>query len=129
VNGSENGQYSEYLDNSTIDKSALALRHLYLLKLAYQRLGSWPKPYAEYERLNADIFRGFGGEQQWKGAQGIEKWEAKGFGTGKAEADQGIFETVREWGFVSGEGMGENGHANGNGTHKHTQGIEPEEEL
>ncbi|KAJ4371534.1 hypothetical protein N0V83_004753 [Neocucurbitaria cava] len=79
------------MDSATIDRSATALKHLHLLKLAYQRLGGWPKPYDEYERLNAQIFRAFGAEEQWKGVAGTEKWDAKAFGGGKAESQDGGF--------------------------------------
>ncbi|KAH7137970.1 NACHT domain-containing protein [Dendryphion nanum] len=89
-----------------LNSSALALKHLHLLKLAYQRLGSWPKPYSEYERLNAEIFRQFGTEKEWKGAQGVETWSAKEFGNGKAESSEGAFEGLKEWGFVD-EGQGQ----------------------
>lgn len=84
-----------------IDRSAIALKHLHLLKLGYQRLGGWPKPYADYERLNAQVFRVFGAEPQWKGIEGTEKWDAKAFGSGKAESNEGGFGGVRDWGFGS----------------------------
>ncbi|KAH7383257.1 hypothetical protein BKA66DRAFT_417658 [Pyrenochaeta sp. MPI-SDFR-AT-0127] len=85
----------------SIDRSAIALKHLHLLKLAYQRLGGWPKPYDDYERLNAQIFRVFGAEAQWKGVEGTEKWDAKAFGSGKAETAEGGFGGVTDWGFGS----------------------------
>lgn len=87
------------LDSLTIDKSALALKHLRLLKLAYQRLGGWPKSYDDYERLNAQIFRTFGAEKAWKGVEGTEKWDAKSFGNGKAESVEGTFQGIGDWGF------------------------------
>lgn len=85
---------------ASVDRSALAIRHLRLLKLAYQRLGGWPKAYEEYEQLNAEVFRVFGGAEKWKGAQGVEKWSAKEFGSGQAEAKDGGFEGLEDWGFV-----------------------------
>ena len=91
------------LDSNQIDKSALARKHLHLLKMAYQRLGGWPKAYADYERLNAQIFRVFGAEKEWKGVEGTEKWDAKGWGSGKAESAEGSFRGVGEWGFGSEE--------------------------
>ncbi|KAL4864920.1 hypothetical protein BDV12DRAFT_200638 [Aspergillus spectabilis] len=60
--------------------------HFKLFKLAIQRLGSWPKDYTEYERLNADIFREY--PSAVKGVDGIEKWDLKGFGAGKAESNE-----------------------------------------
>ncbi|KAL1597956.1 hypothetical protein SLS60_008444 [Paraconiothyrium brasiliense] len=109
VNGSVDGRFasSSSLDQSTTaipNKPALALHHLRLLKLAYQRVGGWPKHYAEYERLNASLFREFEAEEGWKGAQGVETWSAKGYGAGKAESGEGVFGEVREWGIVEGEG-------------------------
>ncbi|KAL6702907.1 hypothetical protein ACN47E_000808 [Coniothyrium glycines] len=86
-------------DASSIDRSAIALKHLHLLKLAYQRLGSWPKNYAEYEALNAQIFRSFGAEDKWKGVQGTEKWDAKAYGAGKSESQEGEFGGVKDWSF------------------------------
>jgi hypothetical protein len=92
---------SAALDASQIDKSAIARKHVYLLKLAYQRLGSWPKPYAEYERLNAQVFRLFSSEASWKGVEGTEKWDAMGFGAGKAESQEGLFGGIKDWAFGS----------------------------
>ena len=101
VNGSVNGHNAQIeQDESSIDRAALALRHLHLMKLAYQRLGSWPKSYKEYEKLNAEVFRTFGAEEEWKGVQGVEKWNAKEFGAGKAESNDGAFEGVESWAFV-----------------------------
>lgn len=90
-------QPTQALDAENIDKSAIALRHLQLLKLAYQRLGGWPKSYEEYERLNAQVFRTFGGDAKWKGVQGTEKWSAKDFGNGKAESQDGTFMGIEDW--------------------------------
>ncbi|OAK96279.1 hypothetical protein IQ06DRAFT_229985 [Phaeosphaeriaceae sp. SRC1lsM3a] len=100
VNVRKQQQQTQALDASQIDRSALALKHLRLLKLAYQRLGGWPKSYDEYERLNAQLFRVFGGEAKWKGVEGTEKWDAKTFGQGKAESNkEGVFEGLEDWGF------------------------------
>lgn len=103
IKSQDGKQEIEALDEESIDKSAIALRHLKLLKLAYQRVGGWPKPYEEYERLNARIFREFGSDAQWKGVQGTELWNAKQFGEGKAESKEGRFEGVKDWGFGSHE--------------------------
>src|SRR5690242_3160619 len=93
----QEGQPTAALDAENIDRSAIALRHLQLLKLAYQRLGGWPKAYDEYERLNAQVFRTFGAEANWKGVQGTEKWTAKEFGNGKAESQHGGFNGIEDW--------------------------------
>ncbi|EAU33781.1 conserved hypothetical protein [Aspergillus terreus NIH2624] len=60
--------------------------HLKLLKLSAERLGDWPKDYSEYERLNADLFREF--PEDLKGVEGVEKWDLKAFGGGKAESNE-----------------------------------------
>jgi len=121
----------------TIDRSATALRHLHLLKLAYQRLGGWPKPYEEYEHLNAEIFREFGSDPKWKGVRGTETWDAKSFGSGKAESQEGAFVGIEDWGLgkddallhthaeSNGNGVanGANGHGFGNGNGVHGLGL------
>lgn len=84
---------------STAQRGQLIKWHLRLLKLAYQRYGSWPKDYKHYESLNAQLFRTFATEL--KGAEGVEKWQAKGFGAGKAESNEGAFQGNREWEIVS----------------------------
>lgn len=61
-------------------------QHLQLLKLAVQRLGDWPKDFSEYERLNADLFLEFGNDL--KGVDGVEKWNLKSFGSGKAASNE-----------------------------------------
>lgn len=91
------GQPTAALDAEKIDKSAIALRHLQLMKLAYQRLGGWPKSYEEYEHLNAQVFRTFGSDHKWKAIQGTEKWSAKEFGHGKAESQDGSFKGLQDW--------------------------------
>ncbi|KAF2771716.1 hypothetical protein EJ03DRAFT_289185 [Teratosphaeria nubilosa] len=82
-------------DELDLDKGALVQVHLRLLKYAYQRLGSWPKPYSTYERLNADLFATYG--KQLAGQEGVEKWSPKGFGAGKAESNDGVFVGVGDW--------------------------------
>jgi hypothetical protein len=74
-------------------------RHMYLLKLAVQRLGDWPKDYSEYERLNADLFREFASDL--KGVEGVEKWDLKAYGAGKAEGNADVLETdFKGWEFL-----------------------------
>ena len=76
----------DFGDNNTILPGEHVLQHFMLLKLALERLGSWPKDFVEYERLNADLFREFPGEL--KGFEGVEKWNLKSFGGGKAESNE-----------------------------------------
>ncbi|KAJ6094471.1 hypothetical protein N7467_001984 [Penicillium canescens] len=61
-------------------------QHLQLLKLSLQRLGDWPKDYSEYENLNASLYELFGPEL--KGFEGVEKWNLKNFGSGKAASNE-----------------------------------------
>ena len=82
-------------EDKSVDRSAEVKTHLHLLKLAYQRYGQWPKAYGVYEQLNADIFASYGGAL--KGAEGVEKWSAKGFGAGKAESGEGAFTAPKQW--------------------------------
>jgi len=102
INGSVDGRFAEPLDESVtlVNKPVLAIRHLNLLKLAYQRYGGWPRQYSDFERLNANLFREFGSHESWKGAEGVEKWNAKDFGSGKAEKQDGHFEGVADWAFA-----------------------------
>jgi hypothetical protein len=93
----QENQPTAALEEHNVDRSAIALRHLQLLKLSYQRLGSWPKAYDEYERLNAQVFRTFLDEPKWKNVQGIERWNAKDFGNGKAESQEGGFDGLENW--------------------------------
>lgn len=82
-------------DDEQVDRPALVKQHLKLLKLAYQRLGKWPKNYAVYEKLNADVFHTFASDL--KGVEGVEKWNAKTFGAGKAESNEDEFKGVNDW--------------------------------
>ncbi|PYH31499.1 uncharacterized protein BO87DRAFT_442052 [Aspergillus neoniger CBS 115656] len=66
-------------------------KHLHLLKLAVERLGDWPKEYSEYERLNSDLFRTYSNDL--KGVDGIDKWNLKRFGSGRAEASDDLLST------------------------------------
>ncbi|KAK3080720.1 hypothetical protein LTS18_013809 [Coniosporium uncinatum] len=94
VSGSANGDDGrDQIDAPAMDKAQFARTQLRMLKLAFQRLGNWPRQYAVYERLNADVFRAF----ELQGVEGVEKWTAKGFGGGKAESQEGEFSTVKNW--------------------------------
>ncbi|KAJ5140703.1 hypothetical protein N7448_004111 [Penicillium atrosanguineum] len=71
---------------SSVSEGDHIRQHLQLLKLSVQRLGDWPKDYVEYERLNAEIFSEF--SQDLSGVEGVEKWNLKSFGSGKAASDE-----------------------------------------
>ncbi|CAN9103516.1 unnamed protein product [Alternaria alternata] len=116
VNNAPSSPPSAAVDSNTLDKSATALKHLHLLKLAYQRYGGWPKSYDEYEHLNAQLFRVFGSEGKWKGVEGTEKWDAKAFGAGKAESQEGGFKGIADWSLGSDE-LVSIGHGHGQGQH------------
>src|SRR4051812_40433406 len=55
-----------------------ARRHLTLLRAALERFGDYPKPYAEYEQMNADVFHTYA--EDLRGVEGVEKWNVKKFG-------------------------------------------------
>lgn len=73
-------------DAAALSEGEYVRRHMHLLKLSVERLGAWPKDYSEYERLNADLFGEFSTEL--KGVEGVEKWNLKAFGSGKAESTE-----------------------------------------
>ncbi|KAL3462198.1 NACHT domain protein [Aspergillus heterothallicus] len=73
---------SDHGDGKTVRK------HLHLLKLAIERLGTWPKDYSEYERLNSDVFRLFQGDLD--GIKGLDKCNLRQFGAGRAEASDDL---------------------------------------
>lgn len=85
-------------EEQSVDRSVEVKTHMNLLKLAFQRYGQWPKNYAVYEQLNADIFAHYGAAL--KGAEGVEKWTAKGFGSGKAESNEGNFAAPAQWDII-----------------------------
>lgn len=62
------------------EAAAIVVRHLELLKRAYQRLGGWDKDPQVYVDLYQQLAHVFGSEENWKNAkiQGIEKWSPKG---------------------------------------------------
>ncbi|KAF7589548.1 hypothetical protein BBP40_004171 [Aspergillus hancockii] len=71
-------------------------QHLHLLRLALERLGDWPKEYDEYVRLNADVFREF--PDELAGMEGVERWNLKAFGSGKAESDEDVLDlSFQDW--------------------------------
>lgn len=72
--------------HSTVSEGEHVRQHLQLLKLSVQRLGDWPKDFAEYERLNAELFLEFRDDLQ--GIEGVEKWNLKSFGSGKAASNE-----------------------------------------
>lgn len=75
--------------NSSVSDGEHVRQHLRLLKLAVQRLGDWPKDFSEYERLSADLFLEFGADL--KDIEGVQKWDLKKFGSGKAASDEDTF--------------------------------------
>ncbi|SPO01633.1 related to NACHT domain protein [Cephalotrichum gorgonifer] len=78
-------------EQPAISDGQYSRQHLWYLKLALERLGSWPKDYAEYERLNADVFREY--PDDLKGVEGVEKWRLSSYGSGKAESDDDLLDT------------------------------------
>ncbi|KAK7968748.1 NACHT domain protein [Apiospora saccharicola] len=78
----------------------IARQHLWLLRLALERVGGWPKGYAEYERLNADVFARYPAEMA--GAAGVERWNLSAFGHGRASAEDDLLkkEEMTNWGLL-----------------------------
>ncbi|PKX90746.1 uncharacterized protein P174DRAFT_423609 [Aspergillus novofumigatus IBT 16806] len=76
-------------------------QHLHLLKLAVERLGNWPKEYKEYEKLNSALFQAFG--DNLKGVEGVDKWNLKNFGSGRAEASDDLISPKSHPAFGLGE--------------------------
>lgn len=71
---------------SSVSDGEHVRQHILLLKLALQRLGDWPKDYSEYQKLYEDLVLEFGNELQ--DVEGVDKWNLKGFGRGKAAGDE-----------------------------------------
>ncbi|KAJ5048613.1 hypothetical protein NUH16_007118 [Penicillium rubens] len=80
--------------------------HLNLLKLSVQRLGDWPKEYSEYKALNDSLYAEFGDELN--GFEGVEKWDLKAFGSGKAaSSDDTLDVKAFTWSIQLGQQNGE----------------------
>ncbi|KAJ5322016.1 uncharacterized protein N7506_011146 [Penicillium brevicompactum] len=80
--------------------------HLQLLKLSLQRLGDWPKEYAEYDSLNTSLFDIF--SEELKGYEGVEKWNLKNFGAGKASGSEDTLDLSNfSWSIELGQQNGE----------------------
>ncbi|KAH8706013.1 NACHT domain protein [Talaromyces proteolyticus] len=83
-------------------------QHFHLLKHAIERYGDWPKDYSEYERINADVFREF--KEDLVGVEGVEKWNPKGFGSGKAESGVDLLDlNSNRWEIVEATAHASNG--------------------
>ncbi|KAK8087660.1 hypothetical protein PG997_002621 [Apiospora hydei] len=80
----------------------IARQHLWLLRLALERAGGWSnKGYAEYERLNADVFARYPVEME--GAAGVERWDLAAYGCGRAQSDDDMLraEELSQWGLMT----------------------------
>jgi hypothetical protein len=87
---------SDSANGVSLSEGEHARQHMQLLKLAVQRLGDWPKDYSEYESLNADAFNVF--KTELAGFEGVEKWDLKKFGGGKAASSEDTLETeIKFW--------------------------------
>ncbi|KAJ5756136.1 hypothetical protein N7533_005679 [Penicillium manginii] len=87
---------SDSANGVSLSEGEHARQHMQLLKLAVQRLGDWPKDYSEYESLNADAFNVF--KTELTGFEGVEKWDLKKFGGGKAASSEDTLETeIKFW--------------------------------
>lgn len=71
--------------------------HLRLLKLAFQRSGSFAKP-KEVENLTAKVWAEFGSELKMKKEEVLSAhWTATGYGSGKAESNEDDFRKPKSW--------------------------------
>ncbi|PWY75001.1 NACHT domain protein [Aspergillus heteromorphus CBS 117.55] len=87
-------------------------QHLQLFKLAVERLGEWPGDYEDYNRLNASVFKEF--PKSLEGVEGVEKWNLKAFGSGKAESNDDVLNLdLQSWDILD----------------THPSAVEAEEEL
>ncbi|KAL2824424.1 hypothetical protein BDW59DRAFT_147633 [Aspergillus cavernicola] len=64
-------------------------RHLYLLRLAVQRLGSWPAGRSRWDDLKSAIMAA--DPTLLSVEDDIENWHLESFGSGRAEADDDLF--------------------------------------
>lgn len=71
-----------------------ARQHMRLMRCAFSRLGSWPKDFKEYDRLNDKVYDRFGLDM--KGIEGVERWTAGKNNVG----NEGTFQGVTAWEFV-----------------------------
>ncbi|PYH95457.1 NACHT domain protein [Aspergillus ellipticus CBS 707.79] len=74
--------------NGGLSEGEHVRQHLKLFKLAVERLGDWPGDYEDYNRLNAAVFKEF--PKSLEGVEGVEKWNLKAFGSGKAESNDDV---------------------------------------
>ena len=73
----------------TLENPAKYVRqHFHLLKLAVERLGDWPREFSEYQRLSSEVFNTYG--DALKGMDGVDKWNLKRYGSGRAEASDDL---------------------------------------
>ncbi|KAJ5090199.1 hypothetical protein N7532_008883 [Penicillium argentinense] len=90
---------SDSANGNTLPEGEHVRQHLNLLKLAVQRLGDWPKDYEEYKRLNDEVFLEFGADLLGvEGVEGVDKWDPKKFGGGKAQGSEDTLNTeIESW--------------------------------
>lgn len=84
------GTAEQFHDAPATTEAERVCEHMKYLRLALQRLGTWAKDYSEYEALNADLYRTFGGDLCENA--NMEKWDLSSFGAGKAESNEDILE-------------------------------------
>jgi hypothetical protein len=95
---SYNGDWEHTMQGTKSDLSEgeCARQHLQYFKLSLERLGSWPKDLNEYFRLSGDLFARF--PEHLQGLYGMEKWDLKAYGSGKAESDADLLDTkIKTW--------------------------------
>lgn len=85
--------------NKKLSTGEYIRRHLYLLKLALQRLGE-PLNRDRYVALINDLFEMF--PKELEGVEGFEEWDLKSYGAGKSEGTDDLLPSILDdWGFVA----------------------------
>ncbi|PLN80694.1 hypothetical protein BDW42DRAFT_185851 [Aspergillus taichungensis] len=87
----ESDASSSTSDEELGDEGKHVRQHFHLLKHAVERLGSWPKDYSEYSRLSAELFNAY--PEDLKGVDGVDKWNLKNYGSGRAESSDDLVTT------------------------------------
>ena len=78
-------------DEELGDEGKHVRQHFHLLKHAVERLGNWPKDYSEYSRLSTELFNAY--PDDLKGVDGVDKWNLKNYGSGRAESSDDLVTT------------------------------------
>ncbi|GCB24073.1 hypothetical protein AAWM_06958 [Aspergillus awamori] len=112
----DGSMYGDVQDSTadTVPEAQRVRQHLQLFKLAVERLGDWPGDYQDYVRMNRDVFGAY--LEDLNGIEGVEKWNPKAFGSGKASSNEDVLNLdLQSWDILD--------------TQASPIAVEPEEEL